>query len=493
MRPVEVPPNASALIESMRDIGYTLDTALADIIDNSITAGARNIELLVSPGGDLRLAVVDDGHGMSEAELLDAMRPGSRNPLEERGADDLGRFGLGLKTASFSQCRQLTVFSRRDGISCAATWDLDEVARTNAWTVLVHDEPENVPWADRLSERDGTLVLWEMIDRLGGDDGSAAGREHAVSHIDEARQHLELVFHRFLGARGKSRVKISLNGTPLKPFDPFHEDHPATMAGPVEVIRLDGRDVEVQAFTLPHHQHVTKDEWEYFAGRDGYLRSQGFYIYRGRRLILHGTWFRLARQMELTKLARVRIDMPNDLDADWKIDVLKSSAQPPRQVRERLKGIIDQIAGSSKRVYTKRGAKLTSDNQLPVWHRIQDKGEIRYRLNDEHPALADFESRLGDDLVRDFRRVMEIVASGVPFDALIADLSGSPKSVNGHAIDSDALRYAVETAVERLRSVDASPTDIPLMLRQAEPFRSNWDESRPLVEAMLGDPDRAGD
>jgi hypothetical protein len=242
------------LIESMRDIGYSLETALADIIDNSITAQARSIRLFAdTTSAQPSLAILDDGEGMTEDELLAAMRPGSRNPLDTRDKEDLGRFGLGLKTASFSQCRKLTVASRKDGVTSCARWNLDEVARTNRWLVEFLDDTSGVPWIDELAGS-GTLVLWEALDRLVEGDGSDA-RAAFVSRIDEAAEHLELVFHRFLaGERGVRKIAISLNGRQLRPFDPFHSSHPATQAGPIERIKSGGQEVEVQTFTLPHHR-----------------------------------------------------------------------------------------------------------------------------------------------------------------------------------------------------------------------------------------------
>lgn len=300
--------------------------------------------------GQPSLAIVDDGEGMSEDELLAAMRPGSRNPLDTRDKEDLGRFGLGLKTASFSQCRKLTVASRKDGVISCARWDLDKVAQTNQWLVELLDEPSSVPWIDELGIS-GTLVVWEKLDRLVEGEASEA-RSAFVSRIDDASEHLELVFHRFLaGERGIKKIALELNGRALEPFDPFHSTHPATQAGPVEKIKSGGQEVEVQAFTLPHHKK-DPEGWERFAGKAGYLKNQGFYVYRGKRLIIHGTWFGLARQKELTKLARVRIDMPNGMDAEWKIDVKKASAQPPYHVRERLRRIIETIGATSRRVYT---------------------------------------------------------------------------------------------------------------------------------------------
>jgi hypothetical protein len=484
MKTEKAAPSAAILIESMRDVGYLLDTALADVVDNSITAGATTVELFAEPAeSDLRIGILDDGKGMSRKELLVAMKPGSRNPLEARELSDLGRFGLGLKTASFSQCRKLTVVTRAAGVTSAAIWDLDFVAQADDWLVQIPEHPERLPWADRLGES-GTLIIWEKLDRLSEDDGNGNGLVSFVRHVDEAREHLELVFHRFLaGERGQRKVRMLLNGRPLEPFDPFHSIHAATISGPLERIKVGGQMVTVQTFTLPHHQKVTSAEWERYAGRAGYQKNQGFYVYRERRLIIHGTWFGLARQMELTKLARVRIDMPNALDAAWKIDVKKASAQPPHQVRERLRRIIETIGATSKRVYTARGRRLTSDSRLPVWNRVQDKNEIVYQLNREHPVLADFMSRLPEDLNQEFLRIVELAGSTLPMDALFADLGGSPEKVAGNTTSDETLQYTVDTTVRRLRESGVPDDDIAEMLRFAEPFRSNWQKT----EALLGE------
>lgn len=474
VRTREAAPQAAMLIESMRDIGYSLETALADIIDNSITAAASSIRLLVdTTSAEPSLAILDDGIGMTEDELLAAMRPGSRNPLETRDKEDLGRFGLGLKTASFSQCRKLTVASRKNGATCCARWNLDEVARTNKWLVEFLDDFSQVPWIEELGTS-GTLVIWETLDRLvegGGDDARSA----FVARIDDAAEHLELVFHRFLaGEQGIRKIAMSLNGRQLAPFDPFHSSHRATQVGPPELIRSGGQDVEVRTFTLPHHKKDPAN-WERYAGKAGYLKNQGFYVYRGKRLIIHGTWFGLARQKELTKLARVRIDMPNGMDAEWKIDVKKASAQPPYHVRERLRRIIETIGATSRRVYTARGHRLASDRRLPVWQRRQSGNEISYCLNPEHPVFADFSERLPEEFRTDFRHVLEMAAASIPIDALFADISASPENVSGSEISDDTLVHMLTTTFTTLLNSGISSEDAMKMMQVTDPFRERWD------------------
>ena len=482
MRVLEIPPKPSPLIESIRAIGYSLSTALADLVDNSIAAQAKTVRIFSTlETSDLKVGILDDGVGLTEDELLEAMRLGSRSPLEERAETDLGRFGLGLKTASFSQCRMLTVVTRTNGTTASARWNLDHIAESGRWQIQLPDDLTAIPWTEHLGSS-GTLVVWEQLS-LRTDNGDS-GRNMAdfVRQMDEARSHLELVFHRYLsGEPGRRRVSIEMNSRSLESFDPFHSRHPATIAGPEERIRILDEDVLVQAFTLPHHGKVTPAEWERYGGPEGYVRNQGFYVYRERRLIIHGTWFGLARQMELTKLARVRIDMPNTLDGAWKIDVKKASAQLPPPVRERLRRIIEPLGAASKRVYKSKGRKRIEENRIPVWNRIQNKNEISYRINDEHPMVLDLLSRLSPEARGDLLRVIEVAGASLPMDALFADLGGDGESVVGNATSEQALRFATLATFGHLRRTAGSIEDVLTMMRVAEPFRSNWERTEEII------------
>ena len=477
-REAEIPPRASVLVESLRDIGYSLQTAVADVIDNSLTAGAGTIELFAETHAESpAIGILDDGAGMTEAELREAMRPGSRSPLEDRGATDLGRFGLGLKTASFSQCRRLTVVTRRAGATSCAVWDLDTVAARDRWIVELPDSLSGVSWSDRLAA-DGTLVVWEKLDRLVGPDGRGS-RQDLVRQLAETARHVEFVFHRFLSGResGRERVEIALNGRALQPFDPFHSHHPATQHHPEEKFALDAQEIRIRPVTLPHHDKVSRTEWEHHAGPEGYVKNQGFYLYRNRRLIVHGTWFGLARQQELTKLSRVLIDMPACLDARWKIDVKKASAQPPPPVRERLRRIIERIGVPSRRTYTARGARLTDDSRLPVWTRSQDKNRISYGLDTGHPILSAFEARLDAETADEFRKLVGLIVSTLPIDALYADASASSESVVAQALDADDFAEIVQATWSVLRERGLSSAEAENRIRSADPFRTRWEEA----------------
>ena len=484
VREQEVPPRASVLIESLRDIGYSLQTALADVIDNSLTAGARKIELFAEAHAESpSIGILDDGMGMDRPQLLEAMRPGSRNPLENRSARDLGRFGLGLKTASFSQCRRLTVLTSRNGVVSIATWDLDLVAARDRWVVELPDNADGIPWCDRLNG-DGTLVVWQKLDRLVGLHGDG-DRQDFVRQLDETASHIEFVFHRFLSGRerGGDRVQISLNGRDLQPYDPFHSLHPATQHHPEETLLFDGKEIRIRPITLPHHDKVSREDWTRYAGPEGYVNNQGFYLYRNRRLIVHGTWFRLAPQVELTKLSRVLIDMPNDLDSDWKLDVKKASAQPPAPVRERLRRIVERLGVPSKRTYQVRGARLTEDSLLPVWVRSQDKNRILYSLNGDHPLFSAFTMQLDNDKADEFRKLLRLVASALPVEALYADVSANSESVVPQPLDPDDFAEIVEWTWQILRRRGLSMSETRSRMRTSEPFRARWEDATIVIGA----------
>lgn len=485
LRRADATPHAAALIEGLRDIGYSLETAIADIIDNSITARALTVRIFTDASSEQPyIAIVDDGKGMSEAELIAAMRPGSQNPLAARDAPDLGRFGLGLKSASFSQCRRLTVVSRQSGHTSVAVWDLDDVADRNKWEVQLPDSTSGIPEVDKLGAT-GTLVLWQKLDRLGSGISQDAGKRAEVinQRIAETERHLRLVFHRFMD--GQKPLRIFLNGRLLTSLDPFARSNPATIADPEENLPLAGREVVIQSFTLPHHKQMSTLAWDDLGGPDGHLKSQGFYLYRGKRLIIYGTWFGLCRQSELTKLSRVRIDIPNSMDANWKIDVKKSSAQLPPIVRDRLKKVIERIQHGSKRTYTRRGQKLVDQERLPMWRRIQADGQIRYQPNPDHPVFADFAQRLPQELQRSFYNCIELVGGSLPVETLHTDMAAAAESIVPNRVDEDTLAQAVHSTLKILMGAGKNVTEITALMKDVDPFRSAWEDTQRMICSIV--------
>jgi hypothetical protein len=462
---LNLPPLAPVLLESMRAIGYSPATAIADLVDNSITAQASTVDVRFPPGRPSAIGILDDGTGMSHADLLEAMRHGSRSPTEHRVATDLGRFGLGLKTASLSQCRRLTVVTRKLGHTAALVWDLEEVKRSENWTVgvLGPGEIENVPFVHELG-RSGTLVVWEDLDRIAaGDlgDGAVVG-----ARMREVSDHLSLVFHRFL-AGSRPELVIRINGRPLPAFDPFLETE-GSEHGPEETIRVDGENVTLQAFTLPHISRLTRAQIDKAGGEHGLRRQQGFYIYRSKRLLTWGTWFRLFKQEELTKLTRVRVDIPNSLDHFWSLDIKKSSASPPAAIRERLKGLVPTMVRSSRQANQYRGTVNVRKGIRPVWLRVEDRDGIRYEIDRNHPVIAALRASLDDGVQGDLDSVLAAISMSLPVEGLYNDRANDRM---GHRREGPEPQVAADT--------------LELLARQVlEAFASHPQEQRRKLEEL---------
>ena len=392
-----VAPRADVLMESLRATGYSLPDAVSDLIDNSITAGARNIWLDFHWSGEnSRVSFLDDGSGMSETELIDAMRIGSQNPRQTREPSDLGRFGLGLKTASVSQARCLTVAThtgRGDAIH-TRRWDLDHLASTGDWQLLNVPIKTSDVAIKRLSQLDhGTLVLWERLDRLVGEvgaDNKAAHRQF-LQGLSEVEEHLAMVFHRFIV--GSNPVSIWLNEHKIETWDPFLSVEDATQQLSHETLGPSDAAIEVTPYVLPHHTHLTDEQHRSAAGPAGWNAQQGFYVYRNRRLLLPGDWLGLGfRKEEHYKLARIQIDLPNSLDDDWEIDVRKSRARPPQVHLGALERIAKATRARAVEVYRQRGktiARTAGNSAEFVWRRQVKKRKVSYVINREHPLVRD--------------------------------------------------------------------------------------------------------
>jgi len=475
IKSIQLLPKASSLIESLRDIGYSFESAVADVIDNSITAKAKNIRIYFDISKkNLSLAIIDDGQGMNSNTLMEAMRPGSQNPLESRDKNDLGRFGLGLKTASFSQCRKLTVVSLQNKIKSAAVWDLDYVAEKDDWSLQLLDEQEisNLYMIDKMGTS-GTLVLWQNTDRIIDETVSELTENVVYEKIEDLQKHLELVFHRYLS--GKDKINIFINDSKLKSFDPFHSKHMATQELPEEVISINDEKIQIRPYILPHYTKVSAQDYDYYQGVGGYLKNQGFYVYRNKRLLISGTWFRLIAQSEMYKLARIQIDLPNSLDHLWKIDVKKSHASPPAIIRQRLKKIIEKIAGTSTRVYKSRGTR-TSTSDIAFWERHSARGEIKYTINKEHPMIDRFMKKLDSEQKHELSEILDLVASFFPKDTLYSDLGNYPKEVSqdNNIVDTELEEKAIFLYQNNMFSIQ----DID-SLRNMEPFNKytkDWEK-----------------
>ena len=503
----EIPPDASSMIESMRSYGYTLPAALADLIDNSIAAAASTVELRFHwSGADSWVSILDDGSGMSEAALRDAMRLGSRSPLEERDRDDLGRFGLGLKTASLSQCRRLTVASKpADGGRSVRRWDLDYLQQRDVqgWRLLTNPFPGSEQLLGGLDDFEhGTLVLWEVLDRLVGkarvDDEKV--HKHFLRLVEDVEKHLAMVFHRYLG-RVRSQLRIVINGHELDAWDPFVERHSATQRTPEERVAILGHEeaVRVRGYVLPHKDHLGDSQHREASGPRGWNAQQGFYLYRNKRLIVPGSWLGLGASRPWTKeehykLARIRIDIPNSMDHLWQLDVKKSTVRAPLQLRERLKGLAQTVRRDARAVFAHRGKyrrRKTREEYDRPWKAGRRSGVMVYRIDRDHPVISALLQSVGTEASTDLEAAFRIIEETVPVEQIWLDAAEKPDETSRpfHGSTNRQIRTLIKIAYKALRrNRKASHEEAVQLLLRCEEFAGK--ETRAIIATLVPEDSR---
>ncbi|HYF80531.1 MAG TPA: ATP-binding protein [Symbiobacteriaceae bacterium] len=379
-RKVTVIPSAHRLIQSLRDIGYDLPTAVADLIDNSIAAGANEVRIDYEfEGLDTWIRIADNGKGMTPDVLDEALRFGSRREYDDDL--ELGKFGLGLKTASLSQCSRLTVASRPARASRASIrqWDLDHVKNTDAWELLRLNSRECHPEVTApLRKSHGTVVFWERLERILGYELPAgkAAQNGFIRLLHELEEHLAMVFHRFLSGEAKRQPKLEiyLNSNKIEAWDPFARKEPKTHATRVHRIAFEHEGVKsslrVQPYILPHEsQFSSMQSFKAAAGPKKWNNQQGFYIYRNDRMLQSGGWNRIRATDEHIKLARIAVDFPPSADTALKINISKMGIIFPPEVRDELTEIVRETARKAEGAYRRKekgaGGTKSSTRTVP--------------------------------------------------------------------------------------------------------------------------------
>ena len=361
----EVVPAAGRTINSLRDIGYELPQAVADLVDNSIEADATKVCVdLVFEGSESWVRIADNGRGMDSDTITESLRIGSVRDYDE---DDLGKFGFGLKTASLSQCRRLTLASRESGTDPlqVRVFDLDHIERTNRWEVLVVDD-QPIRLVEPLKDAPGTVVVWEKLDRLltYKDPAGHWAKRKLLEQTELVAQHLSMVFHRFLGgtALNRQQVEILVNGSTVEPWDPFCADEPGTTAlePTYHPVVSDGRQgiVSLHPYVLPGQAEFSDaSAWNRASGPNKWNNQQGLYIYRADRLIQWGGWNHLRTNDEHTKLARVSLEFSSDLDTAFGINISKAIVKLPPELREEIRPVIRTVTSAAQNRYRSNPAK----------------------------------------------------------------------------------------------------------------------------------------
>lgn len=425
-------PTAVILMNSMRSMGYSFESAIADIIDNSISANCREVRIIFpSDPSDCFVAICDDGDGMSRNELFEAMKYGSNLKTEERDIYDLGRFGLGLKSASLSQCRKLTVLSKKNNISSSFCWDLDNIMRERDWSIIEYDQTDinKIKQGKYLDNKNsGTVVLWENFDFLQKNLGSVYSE--LTNLAGSVSEYIQLIFHRYLNKPQPDNLKIYVNNYQLHGLDPFLENHKKTnirneVVIPIKDSKGNEQKIIAQPFVLPYEKYLTNEDKKNSGGIEDYLTKQGFYIYRNLRLIIWGTWFGRKRA-ELTKHARIRVDIPNTLDDIWCLDIKKQSAKIPNVIKKQLTKAVDDAMNIAVKAQQYRGRIENKDEKINyIWDRVKAPHEDNffYKINRQSTIFNLIKDSVDDQTWNRINMVLDEIENTVPYQQIYIDKS----------------------------------------------------------------------
>jgi len=443
-------PNPKSTINSYRSFGYNLSTAIADIVDNSISANANEISLDYSwKGKESFITILDNGKGMNIAELIIAMTPGSKDPEDIRDEKDLGRFGMGLKTASFSQCKRLTVVTKKKGYKIIKRcWDIDFINQEEEWTLLDYISDDSL--LNKLDKfESGTLIFWEILDRIVGNsnEDNEAVKNAFYQELISVKEHLSLVFHKFIESK---KVKIHSNTYEIEAWNPFLLNlNPKPEMGQTEILN---NNVEVTYFILPHMSKIKIEDYEKSGGPLGWYQQQGFYVYRGDRLLVSGDWLGIEKKREYSKLARISINFPNANDFDWNLDIKKSTATPPIEIRKELSRIARIAVMKSAKIYNWRGQKTISDENInssfeALWKDETNRDGIKkYKINKKHPIIKQLlEVEKTNKL---FSKAIKLLEENIPIELILHNQNEDPSFHELEKIteipNDDLIKLAIE-------------------------------------------------
>ena len=416
-------PDPVSLLESNRNLGYSIEEAISDLIDNSISAKATKISYEFNWNkGEPYFLLIDDGVGMSNDndELVNSFRLGSKNPLDERDPTDLGRFGFGMKTASLSQARVLTVITKKEARPIIArSLDLNFIAELNGSWNLKKIPNKHIEYElNKLSSlNSGTIIRWDNWDR------APDSKDDFMSLVSEINNYLRVCFHRFI----EKGISISCHDYPLDSCSPIPNGEGATEFSEISLTK--NKFAKQTSYIIQHpksweEDYETINKFNSFRLFEGFERQQGVYIYRCDRLLTpKGGWLGLIKMGNAAKLARVVIDYPNNADALWSLDITKTNASIPFEFKQDIKKLIDVTKkGSVKKIVRgNRNVRNTlSLDHSHIW-KISNNNEFnsyRYSVDLNHPFFSSLitEKKIKE---KDLTNLLNIVSENLPIARII--------------------------------------------------------------------------
>lgn len=480
----ENPPKAYELRNSRRSIGYGFESAVCDVIDNSISANCTEVRIYRPLSADsLYFEIIDNGIGMDEQELVNAMRYGA-DCNRERNSNDLGRFGLGLKSASLSQCKKLTVISKKDGKVCGACWDRDYIKQSDSWELIILDKEStskipNINYFE--THASGTIVLWEKFDVIKKASGDKLYDQFSKL-IASTKERIQLVYHRFMdfGFRYHANKKITFycNNSELEPSDPFLSyKKETTESAEIILNEVDSKGenqvIKCVSFVLPFQSMILSEDERRLGSTNEIANNQGFYIYRSFRLISWGRWRGIRPSSLLSKYGRILVDIPPALDDKWGIDVKKEKAIIPAEIKNQLSKTVDITRKKSKDRVSKRTIEETKDNKL-LWMVLKDRNNQKVlAINKESYILENFIKKLTSEQQTEFNFILDSISESLPYLNVISDYADTtpPREI---CLQDKA--NIINAALKIIQLYSASYTDIEELINSIctnEPF-SNY-------------------
>jgi hypothetical protein len=352
---------------------------------------------------------------------------------------------MGLKTASFSQCKRLTCVSKRDGYSTIKRcWDIDFINSENEWQLLDYISDSNI--LERIeNQKSGTLVLWEKLDRIVGnaDSNNESVKQAFYQEMINVKHHLSLVFHKFIESK---RIRIFFQNSEIEAFNPFLLNlNPRPEMGQPEKFG----NVEITYYILPHMSEIGKTEYENSGGSLGWFQEQGFYIYRGDRLLVAGDWLGLEKKRDFSKLARISVSFTNVNDFNWHLDIKKSTATPPIEIRKELSRIAKIAIMKSAKIYNWRGQKAVTrvglEDYAPLWTDEKNReGVKKYKINRKHPIIKSLLEENG----KLTGKVLKLLEDNVPVELILSNQNENPSFHELEKQDQMPSDYLIKLAVE---------------------------------------------
>jgi hypothetical protein len=422
-------PNPEYLIKSIAEQGYSLESSLADLMDNSISANANKIEVLIKMEQEpFTLFIADNGNGMDEETLKASMQFPSNSPEEQRNTYDLGRFGLGMKTASFSQTRCFTVLSRKKGTQhfSGRTWDVNHLKKVGKWRLIINSKEEitellqqylsiSQSHLNRFENFDAnTIILWNGLYKfenyLEGDNRQLALKKQITEVTSD---YLSLVFHRFM-ERKSNTLKIRINNNLIAPFNPFPTTIPDFRPLEFKQKLFSTDTIKIEGFVLPSRSiNESQNNSLWTTKNRSLMDMEGIYIYRADRLIHFGGWNGLIKKAPRLQLARLRVDIGNSVDHLLHLNVAKSQIEIPHDLKVAFEKYIDELKTHAEREFFNRGIRnfssnLKEDNVQLFERKASNKGTL-LEVNSSFPLLKSLMSELKKEQLTKLNLVIRMI------------------------------------------------------------------------------------